>query len=122
MKTYFGEYGSFKLVLLGAGASGKSAMTVKLVQGIYLGDDYDPTIEDSYRKQMDINNISIKYDILDTAGTPQFIALLPTWIQSGQFFLILFPVDSKRMYEYAKECITKIIQEKKENKIKRKKK
>uniref|UniRef100_A0A2K5QC51 Uncharacterized protein n=1 Tax=Cebus imitator TaxID=2715852 RepID=A0A2K5QC51_CEBIM len=39
----------YKLVILGSGGVGKSALTVQFVQGIFLG-NYDLTIEDSYRK------------------------------------------------------------------------
>lgn len=39
----------YKLVVLGSGGVGKSALTVQFVQGVFIG-KYDPTIEDCYRK------------------------------------------------------------------------
>jgi Ras-related protein Rap-1B len=39
----------YKLVILGSGGVGKSALTVQFVQGIFVG-TYDPTIEDCYCK------------------------------------------------------------------------
>ncbi len=39
----------YKLVVLGSGGVGKSAVTVQFVQGIFVG-KYDQTIEDCYRK------------------------------------------------------------------------
>jgi small GTP-binding protein len=57
----------FKLVVLGAGAVGKSCMTVQLVSHHFV-DFYDPTIEDSYRKQTVIDDETVQLDILDTAG------------------------------------------------------
>ena len=41
----------YKLVVVGAGGVGKSARTIQLIQNHVL-DEYDPTIEDSYRKQV----------------------------------------------------------------------
>lgn len=38
-----------------AGGVGKSALTIQLIQN-YFVDEYDPTIEDSYRKQVVIDN------------------------------------------------------------------
>jgi Ras-related protein Rap-1B len=58
----------YKLVVLGSGGVGKSALTVQFVQGIFV-EKYDPTIEDSYRKQVEIDGQQCMMEILDTAGT-----------------------------------------------------
>ena len=41
----------YKLVIVGGGGVGKSALTIQLIQNHFI-DEYDPTIEDSYRKQV----------------------------------------------------------------------
>lgn len=56
-----------KVVILGGGGVGKSALTISFIQGFFL-DVYDPTIEDSYRKQVSVDNKVVLMDILDTAG------------------------------------------------------
>lgn len=58
----------YKLVVLGSGGVGKSALTVQFVQGIFIG-KYDPTIEDCYRKIIELDGINCMLEILDTAGT-----------------------------------------------------
>lgn len=55
------------LSLLAAGGVGKSALTIQLIQNHFV-DEYDPTIEDSYRKQVVIDGETCLLDILDTAG------------------------------------------------------
>uniref|UniRef100_A0A8R1I9Q0 Small monomeric GTPase n=1 Tax=Caenorhabditis japonica TaxID=281687 RepID=A0A8R1I9Q0_CAEJA len=40
----------YKLVVVGDGGVGKSALTIQLIQNHFV-EEYDPTIEDSYRKQ-----------------------------------------------------------------------
>ena len=52
----------------GSGGVGKSALTVQFVQGIFV-EKYDPTIEDSYRKQVEVDGQQCMLEILDTAGT-----------------------------------------------------
>ena len=46
----------YKLVVVGAGGVGKSALTIQLIQNHFV-DEYDPTIEDSYRKQVVIGEL-----------------------------------------------------------------
>lgn len=59
----------YKLVVVGAGGVGKSALTIQLIQNHFV-DEYDPTIEDSYRKQVVIGMYrqgwrNTEYRILD---------------------------------------------------------
>ena len=54
----------YKLVVVGAGGVGKSALTIQLIQNHFV-DEYDPTIEDSYRKQVVIDGETCLLDILD---------------------------------------------------------
>lgn len=61
----------YKIVVLGSGGVGKSALTVQFVQGIFV-EKYDPTIEDSYRKQVEVDGQQCMLEILDTAGTVCF--------------------------------------------------
>ena len=57
----------YKIVVLGSGGVGKSALTVQYCCGTFV-EKYDPTIEDFYRKDTDIDNTPITLEILDTAG------------------------------------------------------
>ena len=46
----------YKVVILGSGGVGKSALCIQYIQGHFV-DEYDPTIEDSYRKQVVISGL-----------------------------------------------------------------
>lgn len=48
----------YKIVVLGSGGVGKSALTVQFVQNIFV-EKYDPTIEDSYRKQIELDGQTV---------------------------------------------------------------
>ena len=64
----------YKLVVVGGGGVGKSALTIQLIQNHFV-DEYDPTIEDSYRKQVTIDEEVCLLDILDTAGQEEYSAM-----------------------------------------------
>ncbi|OWF45608.1 circularly permutated Ras protein 1-like [Mizuhopecten yessoensis] len=51
---------SYKVVILGSGAVGKSAVTVRYTTNTFV-DCYDPTIEDSYRKNVHIKGLREKH-------------------------------------------------------------
>lgn len=83
----------YKVVMLGSGAVGKSAITVQMVSGHFLS-SYDPTIEDSYRTIININNKDIILNIIDTAGQEEFYALRDQYIRSGDGYIIVFSITS----------------------------
>lgn len=87
-----------KLVVLGAGAVGKSCMTVQLVSHHFI-DFYDPTIEDSYRKQTVIDNETVLLDILDTAGQDEYSAMRDQYMRTGQGFILVFDVTSRATFD-----------------------
>lgn len=97
MASFLREY---KLVVVGGGGVGKSALTIQFIQSHFV-DEYDPTIEgplllphgphaiwtpsprtlltlsgasqtDSYRKQCPIDDETALLDVLDTAGQEEY--------------------------------------------------
>ena len=61
----------YKIVVLGSGGVGKSALTVQFVQGIFV-EKYDPTIEDAYMKDIELDGEPVSLEIFDTAGQASF--------------------------------------------------
>jgi len=86
------------LVVVGGGGVGKSAMTIQLIQNHFV-DEYDPTIEDSYRKQVSIDDETCLLDILDTAGQEEFTALRDQWIRDCEGFVIIYSIISRISFE-----------------------
>src|SRR3978361_306748 len=81
----------YKIVVLGSGGVGKSALTVQFVQGVFV-EKYDPTIEDSYRKHIEVDNQQYILEILDTAGTEQFTAMQNLYMKNGQAFVLAYSI------------------------------
>lgn len=88
----------YKIVIVGGGGVGKSALTIQLIQNHFI-DEYDPTIEDSYRKQVTIDQETCLLDILDTAGQEEYSAMRDQYMRTGQGFLCTFSVTSRSSFD-----------------------
>ncbi|KAG0349490.1 Ras GTPase ras2 [Podila humilis] len=60
---------------------------------------YDPTIEDSYRKQVVIDDQSCILEVLDTAGQEEYTALRDQWIRDGEGFLLVYSIAARSTFE-----------------------
>ncbi|KAF2454175.1 putative ras small monomeric GTPase [Lineolata rhizophorae] len=83
----------YHIVVLGSGGVGKSCLTAQFVQNVWI-EAYDPTIEDSYRKPLNVDGRQVVLEILDTAGTEQFTAMRDLYMKTGQGFLLVFSITS----------------------------
>ncbi|EAX88924.1 small GTP-binding protein, putative [Trichomonas vaginalis G3] len=86
------------LVVFGSGAVGKSAMTLRYTCGNFI-EDYDPTIEDQYSKDITIDNVTYKCEILDTAGEEEFIQMRLPYIRKGNAFLLVYSITFRQSFD-----------------------
>jgi len=59
---------------------------------------YDPTIEDSYRKQVEVDGEQYMLEILDTAGTEQFTAMRDLYMKNGQGFVLVYSIVAQSTF------------------------
>lgn len=88
----------YKVVVLGSGGVGKSALTVQFVSRKF-AEKYDPTIEDFYRKEITIDNQPAVLEILDTAGTEQFASMRDLYIRNGHGFILVYSVTNEQSFQ-----------------------
>merc|ERR1712154_591807 len=100
MSTNSGDVQEYKIVVLGGGGVGKSALTIRLVTNNFL-EEYDPTIEDSYRKSVVIDEKACLLDILDTAGQEEFSSMQDQWMREGQAFLVVYSITTRNTFDEA---------------------
>ncbi|RKP09736.1 ras-related protein Rap-1b precursor [Thamnocephalis sphaerospora] len=91
-----------QLVVFGSGGVGKSALTIQFVQGLFI-EFYDPTIEDCFRRALQVDGQPCLLEIIDTAGTEQFTALYDMYMKRGEGFLLVYSVTSKGSLEDLEE-------------------
>ncbi|KAF7331343.1 GMC oxidoreductase [Mycena kentingensis (nom. inval.)] len=94
--TFLREY---KLVVLGGGGVGKSAMTIRFIQDRYDEDDYQPTIEDFFRKQVVIDEEVALLEILDTAGQEEYRAMREQYMLHGEGFLLVYAINDRASFD-----------------------
>uniref|UniRef100_A0A6B2LL10 Uncharacterized protein n=1 Tax=Arcella intermedia TaxID=1963864 RepID=A0A6B2LL10_9EUKA len=89
----------YKLVVLGVIGVGKSALINHFIKSYW--NDYDPTIEDSYRKQVSVDGESYLLDILDTVGQEEteYSCLREQYIRTGNGCLLVYSVSSHTSFE-----------------------
>ncbi|KAF2083960.1 putative ras small monomeric GTPase [Saccharata proteae CBS 121410] len=104
----------YHIVVLGSGGVGKSCLTAQFVQNVWI-ESYDPTIEDSYRKAIDVDGRSVVLEILDTAGTEQFSEEL--YMKTGQGFLLVFSITSMTSLQELAELRDQIIRIKDDERV-----
>lgn len=97
-----------KVVVMGSGGVGKSALVIKFVSGEFVK-EYDPTIEDAYRKTIVVDGSTALLDILDTAGQEEFSTLMDQWMRDGKVFILVFSVTDRGSFDQIRDLYEKIL-------------
>eukprot|EP01132_Coremiostelium_polycephalum_P009131 gene9131-11188_t len=85
---------NIKIVVLGASGVGKTSLTIRYVNGEFV-ENYDPTIEDLYRKVTENNGEHFMLEIMDTSGTERFLAMRDLYIRNAQGFVLIYSITSR---------------------------
>mmetsp|Transcript_28009 Transcript_28009/g.70326 ORF Transcript_28009/g.70326 Transcript_28009/m.70326 type:complete len:189 (-) Transcript_28009:222-788(-) len=97
-----------KIVVLGAGGVGKSALTIQFVHGIF-PEKYDPTIENTYIKQIEVDDQQYVLDVIDTAGTEQFTVMRDLYIKGGEGFILVYSVTSTSTFKEVSQIRSQMV-------------
>ncbi|KAI8819724.1 ras family-domain-containing protein [Fimicolochytrium jonesii] len=97
-----------ELVVVGSGGVGKSCLTVRFLKDEFTN-DYDPTIEENYRKHITVDASNCTVNIIDTAGQHEYTALRDQHLKDGKGFLLVFAVNDKHTFEEVKQLREQIV-------------
>mmetsp|Transcript_8565 Transcript_8565/g.24164 ORF Transcript_8565/g.24164 Transcript_8565/m.24164 type:complete len:194 (-) Transcript_8565:49-630(-) len=86
------NYPEHKVIVVGAGGAGKSALTQMFMYGNFV-EEYDPTTADSYRKIIEVDGEKCQLDILDTAGQEEYMR--DNYYRLGEGFLIVYSITMR---------------------------
>jgi GTPase KRas protein len=89
---------NLRIAVCGGGGVGKSCLTIQFVQNQFV-ETWDPTIEDSYQKQLKVMGTMVMLDILDTAGQEEYKALRDEYMRNADGFLLVFDLSSRKSFQ-----------------------
>lgn len=118
-----------KVIMVGSGGVGKSALTLQFMYDEVRRDckivtkkfmmrhwfivfclhvdqfveDYEPTKADSYRKKVVLDGEEVQIDILDTAGQEDYAAIRDNYFRSGEGFLCVFSITEDDSFQATQE-------------------
>lgn len=107
---------TYKIVLFGASCVGKSTLTVKLVEDIFI-EKYNPTMEDLYRNNIMLDGAEYYLEITDTSGSDLFSGMRDFYIKSNDGFILVYSITSISSFMEV-EDFYKLIMDIKDNHIK----
>ncbi|XP_065896461.1 ras-related protein Ral-A-like [Dysidea avara] len=91
------ELAVHKVIMVGSGGVGKSALTLQFMYDEFV-EDYEPTKADSYRKKLTLNGAECQIDILDTAGQEDYAVIRDNYFRSGEGFLCVFSIVERESF------------------------
>lgn len=106
----------FKVIMVGTGGVGKSALTLQFMYDEFV-EDYEPTKADSYRKKIILDGEEIQVDILDTAGQEDYAAIRDNYFRSGEGFLCVFSITEQESLDACHELREQILRVKNDDNI-----
>ncbi|KAJ7202576.1 ras protein [Mycena pura] len=82
----------WEVVLLGLGGVGKTAIVTQFTLNCF---EYDPTIEDGFRKQISVDDRMCFLKVIDTAGQEEYGSMREQWIRESQGFILVYCITSR---------------------------
>ncbi|KAK3358842.1 ras-2 protein [Lasiosphaeria hispida] len=87
----------YKLVVLGDGNAGKTALVMQLFPKCFV-EPYDPTAENLYQKLVHIDDMGCILEVFDTTCQEEYPALQDQCIRANEGFIILYSITSRSSF------------------------
>jgi Ras family protein len=96
-----------KIAIMGFRSVGKSSLTIQFVENQFV-DSYDPTIENTFRKTVKVNNQDYSLELIDTAGQDEFSFVSQTYCMNTDGYVLVYSVDSEKSFDIVKSIYGKL--------------
>lgn len=92
---------NYRVVVMGTAGVGKSSIIKQFMHNKFT-ETYKETVEELHRYRMKFNAMAVEIDILDTAGTNEFLAMRKLAVARGDAFILVYAVDNLESFEVVK--------------------
>eukprot|EP01122_Echinamoeba_exundans_P017333 TRINITY_DN9113_c0_g1_i1.p1 TRINITY_DN9113_c0_g1~~TRINITY_DN9113_c0_g1_i1.p1 ORF type:complete len:253 (+),score=59.09 TRINITY_DN9113_c0_g1_i1:50-808(+) len=111
-----GHISTYKLVLLGDQAVGKSALAQQLAFSRF-PENHDPTIENVVTTKMAIDAVPTQLHLLDTAGEEALSCMIHQSIIAGNGFVLVYSITDRDSFQSMEQYYSQVIQIKETSQI-----
>ena len=88
---------SHKLAVIGSGGVGKTSLIIQYCKQQFI-EEYDPTIEDSYRKRICVDGECGMLEIFDTGFVSEFYPQQDQYIRGSEAFICVYSITSNSSF------------------------
>lgn len=97
-----------KIALMGFRSVGKSSLAIQFVEGQFV-DSYDPTIENTFNKKVNIKGHDYELLLIDTAGQDEYTPV-PTEYSCGVHgYILVYSIDSHKSFRVCEVIYQKLL-------------
>ncbi|KAF7639211.1 hypothetical protein Mgra_00001441 [Meloidogyne graminicola] len=101
---------SFKVVLLGEGAVGKTSLMLRYTENKFVN-DHISTVQAAFaNKHLIVDNERVELAIWDTAGQERFHALGPIYYRDSHGALLVYDITDRHSFDRVKKWVEELLQ------------
>lgn len=97
-----------KIAVMGSRSVGKSSLAIQFVQGQFV-DSYDPTIENTFNKNMKIQGQEYEVLVVDTAGQDEYSIFPTQYSVDIDGYILVYSIDSEKSFEVVQVIYEKLV-------------
>ncbi|VDH90000.1 Ras homolog enriched in brain [Mytilus galloprovincialis] len=97
-----------RIALMGFRSVGKSSVTIQFIEKQFV-DSYDPTIENTFHKNLKIKGQEYALEVVDTAGQDEYSILPQSYYISVDGYVLVYSVNSRKSFDVIKIVYDKLL-------------
>jgi len=97
-----------KIAVMGSRSVGKSSLAIQFVQGQFV-DSYDPTIENTFSKNLKYKGQEYDVLVVDTAGQDEYSIFPTQYSVDIDGYILVYSIDSEQSFEVVQVIYDKLV-------------